>query len=141
MLFEFANILVTLFLSIFFVFLLLFTSKILRPVDPNSVKLSTYECGEQPIGEAWARFNFRYYILALLFVIFDVEIAFIYPCAVVFGKWVKNGVGLVALFELFFFMFVLLLALFYAWKKGDLEWFKKITADREGINNGSNSTQ
>ncbi len=128
MLFEFSAILIALVLSIFFVFAMLFASWILRPKDYNDIKLSTYECGEKPIGEAWARFNFRYYILALLFVLFDVEIAFVYPCAVVFKKWVANGSGLLVLGELFFFMFVLLFALLYAWKKGDLEWFKQITS-------------
>ena len=130
MLFEFSNILIALFLSIFFVFSMLFVSRIIRPKAHNEIKLSTYECGEPPIGGAWARFNFRYYILALLFVIFDVEIAFVFPCAVVFKKWVASGSGLIVFLELFFFMVVLLFALLYAWRKGDLEWFKRI--EQEG---------
>ena len=131
MLFGFANILVALLLSIFFVFFLLSLSTILRPVDPHSVKLTTYECGEEPIGEAWARFNFRYYILALLFVIFDVEIAFVYPCAVVFKKWIASGKGMIVFTELVFFMSILLFALVYAWKKGDLEWFKELSSGKK----------
>lgn len=132
MLFEFSNIAVSLFLSVFFVLFLLVFSKILRPVDKNDLKLSTYECGEEPVGQAWARFNFRYYILALLFVIFDVEIAFIYPCAAIFREWVDKGMGSIVFIEIFFFMTVLFLALVYAWKKGDLEWFKKITGGKVG---------
>ena len=132
MLFEFANILVALFLSIFFVFAMLFASKILRPKSDNPIKLSTYECGEEPVGEAWNRFNFRYYILALLFVVFDVEIAFVYPCAVNFKEWVKGGKGMVVFLELFFFMLILMFALIYAWRKGDLEWFKGITSAKRG---------
>lgn len=127
MLFNFANILVALFLSVFFVFFMILAAKILRPHNPDEVKLTTYECGEAPIGDAWARFNFRYYVLALLFVIFDVEIAFVYPCAVVFKEWVNSGFGMIVFFELFFFMSILLFALLYAWKKGDLDWFKQIS--------------
>jgi NADH-quinone oxidoreductase subunit A len=132
MLFEFTNIFIAILLSVFFVFFMLFASKILRPKADNPIKLSTYECGEEPVGEAWNRFNFRYYILALLFVVFDVEIAFVYPCATVFKKWVLAGNGMIVFLELFFFMAILLLALVYAWRKEDLEWFKGITSAKRG---------
>lgn len=88
-----------------------------RPNKPDSVKLDTYECGMAPIGGRWQQFNFRYYMYALLFVVFDVEVVFIYPWAVKFHQ-----LGLFALLEMIVFILILVLGWVYAWKKGDLEW-------------------
>ena len=89
----------------------------IRPSNPTPVKLDTYECGMQPIGGAWSRFNFRYYMYAILFVIFDVEVVFLYPWAVQFIE-----MELFALIEVLVFVLVLVVAWAYAWRKGDLEW-------------------
>jgi len=83
--------------------------------DPE--KLSTYECGSEPISDARSPFPARYYIIAMLFVIFDVEVAFLYPWAVVFNK-----IGLFGLIEMIIFIALFLVAYIYAWKKGGLEW-------------------
>jgi NADH:ubiquinone oxidoreductase subunit 3 (subunit A) len=88
-----------------------------RPQRPSPVKLDLYECGMQPIGGLWTRFNFRYYLFALLFVLFDVAVVFIYPWAVHFKK-----LGLFALVEMAVFMAILALGWVYAWRKGALEW-------------------
>jgi len=88
-----------------------------RPTKANPVKYETYECGMETIGGRWTRFNFRYYMYALLFIIFDVEVVFIYPWAVRFNK-----LGLFALVEMIVFLVILLAAWGYAWRKGDLEW-------------------
>lgn len=89
-----------------------------RPRKPTLLKQSIYECGVQPIGaNRWTRFNFRYYMFALLFVIFDVETVFIYPWAVRFGQ-----LGLFALIEMLAFVLVLAVGLAYAWRKRALEW-------------------
>ena len=89
----------------------------IRPHKPNPIKYATYECGMETIGPRWAHFNIRYYIFALLFVIFDVETVFIYPWAVHFQK-----LGLFALVEMLIFIGILMIGWLYAWKKRALEW-------------------
>ncbi|MBG9773206.1 NADH-quinone oxidoreductase subunit A [Brevibacillus laterosporus] len=90
---------------------------LLRPNKPNAEKQTTYESGNIPIGDSWVRFNVKYYIFALLFVIFDVETLFLYPWAVAF-----NELGLFALVEMCIFIVLLIIGLLYAWRKKVLEW-------------------
>ncbi|ATO49169.1 NADH-quinone oxidoreductase subunit A [Brevibacillus laterosporus] len=90
---------------------------LLRPNKPNAEKQTTYESGNIPIGDSWVRFNVKYYIFALLFVIFDVETLFLYPWAVAF-----NELGLFALVEMCIFIALLMIGLLYAWRKKVLEW-------------------
>lgn len=92
-------------------------SRILAPHNPGAVKNSPYECGEKTIGPSRMRFHVGYSLFALLFLVFDVEAAFLYPWAVALRK-----AGPVAFFEALVFVAVLTLALAYAWKKGALEW-------------------
>ena len=89
----------------------------IRPNKPNPVKSDVYECGMETIGGRWVQFNFRYYMYALLFVIFDVQVIFVYPWAVRL-----NQLGLFALIEMMAFISILLLGWVYAWRKQDLEW-------------------
>src|ERR671914_571499 len=89
----------------------------IRPHHPTPVKLETYECGVQTIGGRWNQFNFRYYMYAILFVIFDVEVVFLYPWATKFLK-----LELFALIEMAVFVLILLAGWAYAWRKRDLEW-------------------
>ena len=126
MLFHFANVLVFFILALVFVGGMLLLSSLLRPYNPEPTKLSTYECGEPPTGSAWINFNIRFYLVALIFVIFDVEIAFFYPVAVVFRDWVAKGHGLFALAEILVFLGILFAGLVYVWVKGDLEWLKRV---------------
>ncbi len=100
-----------------FVLLGLFASAVIRPSNPNPMKLSTYECGEEPIGGPWVKFNLRYYIVALIFLLFEVEIVFLFPWAVVF-----KSLGLFAFAEMLVFVGILVAGLAYVWVKGDLEW-------------------
>ena len=109
-----------------FVFLTLTFGRLIRPHNPNPDKTSTYECGERPIGDAWMQFNPRFYLIALIFLIFDVEIMFVFPIAAVFKGHVEKGTAWLAFAELFIFMALLLLGLVYVWVKGDLQWVKKI---------------
>jgi len=104
----------------------LLIGKLLRPSNPQIRKLSTYECGEPALGSAWVNFNIRFYIVALIFIIFEVEIAFVFPVAAVFRHWIENGQGLFAFVEILVFIGILFLGLIYAWAKGDLEWVKKV---------------
>lgn len=92
-------------------------SRFLRPNHPHGDKLSTYESGIDPTGDGWVRFNVRYYVIALLFVLFDVEIVFLYPWAVAYDQ-----LGIFALVEMLIFVFFLLVGLIYAWKKKVLTW-------------------
>ena len=97
MYFQFANVLMMFVLGIGLCGLMLGLGALLRPSNPQPGKLATYECGEPPSGSAWINFNIRFYLIALVFVIFDVELAFIYPVAAVFRDWVAEGHGLFAL--------------------------------------------
>jgi len=92
-----------------------------RPNNPSPVKNSIYECGFETITDRWNNFNFRYYSIALLFVIFDVEVVFLFPWAASFGK-LSTQFGLYVLAEMAVFVGILLLGWLYAWKKGSLEW-------------------
>ena len=92
-----------------------------RPNKPSFVKISIYECGFETITERWSQFNFRYYSIALLFVIFDVEVVFLFPWAASFGT-MSAQFGLFVLAEMSVFIGILVLGWVYAWKKGSLEW-------------------
>jgi NADH-quinone oxidoreductase subunit A len=102
---------------------------LVRPKVPNPQKLTVYECGEIPVHAAWFNFNPRFYIVALVFLIFDVEVAFTYPVATVFRRWVQRGAGAFAFAELFVFIAILALGLAYVWRRGDLEWIKASRQD------------
>lgn len=129
MLFDYANVLIFTAVGVGFIFVTLFIGSLVRPNIPTLEKLSTYECGEVPIGNAWMNFNIRFYVVALVFVVFDVEVAFMFPIARVFRTWVESGNGVVALLEIFAFIAILLLGFIYAWVKGDLDWVKKISQE------------
>lgn len=128
MLFDFANVLVFTILALAFVGVNLLIGRLLRPYNPQVRKLSTYECGEPSMGSAWVNFNIRFYLVALIFIIFEVEIAFIFPVATVFRGMLESGRGLFAFVEILVFVGILFLGLVYAWAKGDLEWVKKVKA-------------
>ncbi|OZM56362.1 NADH:ubiquinone oxidoreductase subunit A [Lottiidibacillus patelloidae] len=91
--------------------------RLLRPAKPTEQKQTTYESGIEPFHESWVQFNVRYYVFALLFVIFDVETIFLYPWAVAYDR-----LGLFALIEVLIFVVLLLIGLAYAWKKKVLKW-------------------
>ena len=124
--FQFANVLVFLLLGAGTTALMLGLGWLLRPSNPEARKLTTYECGEPPSGSAWINFNIRFYLIALIFVIFDVEVAFVYPVAVAFREYVMQGRGLLALAELLTFVLILFVGLIYVWAKHDLEWLKRV---------------
>ena len=91
--------------------------KILSPKRPNPTKNQTYECGVETFGTTWGQFKAQYYPYLLVFLVFDVELVFLFPWALAY-----NQVGLFALFEMFVFIALLVVALFYTWRKGALEW-------------------
>ncbi len=92
---------------------------LIRPHRWYPSKLTTYECGEEPVGSSWVRFNIRFYVVALIFLIFDVEVVFLFPWAIVFEK-----LGLFAFIEMLIFLGILAVGYAYVWVKGDLDWDK-----------------
>ena len=133
MLMAYATVGVFMLVAAGFVLVSMLTGRLIRPDHPEGQKLEVYECGEAPTTQAWFNFNPRFYVVALVFLIFDVEIAFLYPVAAVFKRWVVQGLGVAALVEILAFVGVLLLGLVYVWKKGDLEWVRTL---RGGVSAG-----
>ena len=119
MLTEFGRVLIFFILGGVFVAGGLITARLLRPSRPYPAKLTTYECGEEPVGSPWVKFNIRFYVVALIFVIFEVEVLFLFPWALVYQK-----LGLFAFIEMMIFIVILLVGLAYVWVKGDLDWDK-----------------
>ncbi len=118
---EFSHVLAFFLLAILFIAGGLVTSWIVRPKHPNRFKNSSYECGEDPVGGAWVKFNIRYYVVALIFILFDVEIVFLFPWALVYKQ-----MGWMAIGEMFTFMAILLVGFAYVWMKGDLDWVRPL---------------
>jgi len=127
--FDYANVLVFAFLAMCFVGGALLVGRLFRPNRPSLEKSRTYECGEIPTGSAWINLNPRFYLIALIFLIFDVEIAFIFPVATVFRQYLENGNGLLVLGEILVFVLILFAGLLFVWGRGDLEWLKAIARE------------
>ncbi|MEW6410896.1 MAG: NADH-quinone oxidoreductase subunit A [Candidatus Zixiibacteriota bacterium] len=114
---EYLAVLIFIFAGIGIVLFTFLLARLIRPSNPYPAKTINYECAEEPIGTSWIRFNNRFYIFALIFVIFDVEVIFLFPWAVAFGQ-----LGLYALIEMVIFIAILFFGIFYAWRKGALKW-------------------
>ena len=114
---EYVPILVLMCFAVFIALLIVGASYLLGPRISNKTKLSTYECGMQTIGPTRMKINIRYYIIAMLFLIFDIEIMFLYPWAVVMG-----GLKLFGFVEMLIFVIILFIGFIYVWRKGALEW-------------------
>ena len=127
---EYGKILIIILVGIFLVAMTIMAGRMLSVKKPNPQKLSTYECGEDAVGSSWIQFNPRFYVIALIFLLFDVELIFIFPWATVFGqadyiaadaRW-----GWFTLIEMSLFVGILILGLIFVWVKGDLEWVKPL---------------
>ena len=134
MLTEFGKIFAFLLVAVLFVMVAITAAKFIRPSRPTHEKLLTYECGEEKEGTPWVKFNIRFYVVALIFLIFDVEVVLLIPWALVYQEFGMGGylVG-------FVFLFLLGLGMAYEWRKGDLEWEvpkvppKKIQPNKEPV--------
>ncbi len=126
--YEFGAVLAFAVVAIGFGLVALTAGRFLRPNHPEVAKSTTYECGEKPIGSAWMNFNPRFYLIALVFVIFEVDIALTFPVVAVYKEWVARSptTGMVALGELLLFTLILVVGLVWVWVHGDLEWVKKL---------------
>jgi NADH-quinone oxidoreductase subunit A len=127
--FEFGAVLVFAIVAVGFALGGITLSRILGPRFPNPEKATIYECGERPIGVAWFNFNPRFYLVALVFVIFEVDIALTFPVVAVYREWAQASASLawVAFVELFLFTAILVVGLAWVWAHGDLEWVKNLT--------------
>jgi NADH-quinone oxidoreductase subunit A len=101
-----------------------FASVLLAPKKPSHLKSTPYECGELPVGSAWSAFNIRFYVVGLIFIIFDVESVLMFPVAAIFRELIEMGEGGYALIIFLSFISVLIEGIAYCWKKGDLNWVK-----------------
>jgi NADH-quinone oxidoreductase subunit A len=119
MLTEFGKIFIFILTAILFVIAAVFAAKLIRPAKPTKEKLLIYECGENTIGSPWVKFNIRFYVVALIFLIFDVEVVLLIPWALVYKEFGLGGFIAGAVF-----LFLLGLGMVYEWRKGDLEWTK-----------------
>jgi len=133
---EFGEVLIYLIGGVIFILGGMLTSKILRPSRPNEEKLTTYESGEDPVSSAWGQFNIQFYIVALIFLLFEVELVFLFPWAIVFSdqqliQETKGVWGWLALIEMAVFVGVLVLGLAYVWRKGYLDWVKPMVQKPE----------
>ena len=117
---DFGTVFFAVILGIVMVAIPLMISWLVAPSNKTKDKLDTYECGEEAEGSAWLQFNIRFYIIALIFLIFDVEVVFLFPWAVVFKE-----MGLLALIEMGIFLLILIAGLAYVWVKSDLDWVKR----------------
>ncbi|SEL75845.1 NADH-quinone oxidoreductase subunit A [Parapedobacter koreensis] len=128
---EFGKILLIGVMGILLVLFTLLLGKLISPKKPTPEKLSTYECGEEAVGSSWIPFNSRFYVIALVFLLFDVELVFIFPWATIFGRPELIGAdarwGWFTLAEMAVFVGILIIGLVYVWRKGDLEWVKPRT--------------
>jgi len=117
---DFSPIIIFILLAIALVIVPLILQSLISPKNnKGGDKLLSYECGELPEGSAWVKFNIRFYIIALIFIIFDVEVIFMFPWAVVF-----QDLGLLAFVEMMLFLSILLVGFAYVWVKSDLDWVK-----------------
>jgi NADH-quinone oxidoreductase subunit A len=116
---QYAAVLVFLVVIVGLLAFVLVLWKLLRPQRVSEEKDATYECGEEPVGNAWVQFNIRFYVFALIFIVFDVEAVFLLPWAVVF-----RDLGPLAYLEGLLFIAILVVGLAYVWRKGDLAWVR-----------------
>jgi NADH-quinone oxidoreductase subunit A len=125
---EFGKVLIFLITGLVFIGFAFGINKIIAPHHPNLEKNSSYECGEETTGNSWKQFNSRFYVIALIFLLFDVEMIFVFPWATVFSNKdlieIDAHWGWFTFIEMLIFIGVLLLGLIYVWRKKDLEWIK-----------------
>ena len=117
MLTEFGKIFIFMLTAVLFTAVAIFVARLIRPSRPSYEKLLTYECGEDAIGSPWVKFNIRFYVVALIFLIFDVEVVLLIPWALVYQNY-----GFAGYMVGFVFLVLLGLGMAYEWRKGDLEW-------------------
>lgn len=117
MLTEFGKVFIFILLGAVFVIIAIIAGRLVGPHRPTYEKQLTYECGENPVGSPWVKFNIRFYVVALIFLIFDVEVVLLFPWALVYKSF-----GMLGFLSGIIFLLILALGMAYEWRKGDLEW-------------------
>lgn len=117
MLAQYIPVLITFALALVIVVAMVNANRLLGPRNRTATKLEAFECGNEPSGQAWGRFSVKFYLTAILFIIFDVEVVFMYPWAIVFRELGWPGFAAMAVF-----LFIAVVGLFYEWRKGALQW-------------------
>ncbi len=144
---QYAHVLIFAFVAAGIVIAAIVFLALIRPVKPHTEKLTPYECGERPVGEPWIQFNIRYYVVCIIFLVFEVEVLFMLPWAVVFNAFRDGGPALektagglthlqgasggLAFLEMFVFLAILAVGLAYVWVKGHLQWVREVTLPPE----------
>ncbi len=139
--FDFGAVLVFAIVAVGFALGGITLSRVAGPRIPNADKATIYECGERPVGVAWFNFNPRFYLVALVFVIFEVDIALTFPVVAVYRSWATYSLGFawIAFAELFLFTAILVVGLAWVWAHGDLEWVKGLAGGSQQTPAGSDS--
>lgn len=119
---DYIPLLILMIVAVLLAAVLVGLSWILGPKKPSAAKLAPYECGVSPVGSARERFPVKFYLIAMLFIVFDIETVFLYPWAVTFTKWQHNAMQLFSLSEMVVFIVILFVGYIYVWKKGAFEW-------------------
>ncbi len=120
---DYLPLVVLLFVAVALAGALVGLSWILGPKNPSAAKLAPYECGVTPVGSARERFPVKFYLIAMLFIVFDIETVFLYPWAVTFTKWGYHSLlQRFSLYEMVSFIVILFVGYVYVWKKGAFEW-------------------
>ncbi len=119
---QFVPLLVLLVIAILLASTLVVLSWFLGPRKPSAAKLAPYECGVTPVGSARERFPVKFYLIAMLFIIFDIETVFLYPWAVTFTQWNSHALQVFSFGEMIVFIAILFVGYVYVWKKGAFEW-------------------
>ena len=126
---QYLPILIFVLIAILFLAATLIVASLMRHAGGGKTNREPYECGNEPQSFAHDHpFSIRYYLIAVLFVVFDVEVALVVPVAVIFRQLVESGNGVLAFIEMFFFLTILFVALVYVWARGDLRWVRALTA-------------
>jgi NADH-quinone oxidoreductase subunit A len=119
---QFIPLLVLMVIAVLLASVLVVLSWFLGPKKPSAAKLAPYECGVTPVGSARERFPVKYYLIAMLFIIFDIETVFLYPWAVTFTQWNSHALQVFSFIEMIIFIIILFVGYIYVWKKGAFEW-------------------
>ncbi len=119
---PYVPLMISLFIAVSFSLVFVGLSKFFGPHRPNATKESVYECGMPPVASAHQRFSVKFYLVAVLFILFDLEAVFLFPWAVVYKSFVLEGHAVFLMTEMFFFLGVLFLGWVYCWKRGALKW-------------------
>ncbi len=120
---EFSPVFVFLIVSVLFTLVPIVIAKILAPRSQGEKRLETYECGIEPFGSAWIRYSIHYYMYALIFIAFDVDVLYLFPAATSYARGAKPE----EFFAVLFFVLIIVLAVIYAWGKGVFTWKRKLS--------------